>query len=149
MSDYDTDILTWSERQASLLRRLAAGERVNDGEIDWPNIAEEIEDVGRSETDAVLAQIDNILRHRLYLLGWSGAAAARKWQAELGEFHRQLHRHFTPSMTGGEQPRISEATVAEAYAAAVDYCLIHMDPAPTQPLPAICPWALSDILAAP
>jgi hypothetical protein len=50
MSDlYDTDILLWSERQAELLRRSAAGERVNDGELDWPNIVEEIADVGRSE----------------------------------------------------------------------------------------------------
>ena len=40
MSDlYDTDILLWSERQADLLRRHAAGERVNDASIDWPNIA--------------------------------------------------------------------------------------------------------------
>ena len=31
MSDlYDNDILLWSEREAALLRRLAAGERVND-----------------------------------------------------------------------------------------------------------------------
>jgi hypothetical protein len=27
---YDTDILAWSERQADLLRRVAAGERVTD-----------------------------------------------------------------------------------------------------------------------
>jgi hypothetical protein len=30
MSDYDTDTVTWSEHQADVLRRLAAGERVND-----------------------------------------------------------------------------------------------------------------------
>src|SRR5438270_13014652 len=47
VSDYDTDILTWSERQAALLRRIAAGERIND-EVDWPNVVEEIESVGRS-----------------------------------------------------------------------------------------------------
>ena len=53
MSDlYDTDILTWSERQAELLRRRAAGELVNDAEIDWPNVAEEIEAVGRTERRA-------------------------------------------------------------------------------------------------
>jgi hypothetical protein len=44
MSDlYDDDILLWSERQAALLRRRAANE------LDWENIAEEIEDVGCSE----------------------------------------------------------------------------------------------------
>src|SRR5690348_4666817 len=42
MSDYDTDILTWSERQAALLRRRAAGELINDADLDWLNIAEEI-----------------------------------------------------------------------------------------------------------
>ena len=41
MSDlYETDVLTWSERQAELLRRRAAGERVNEDEIDWLNVAE-------------------------------------------------------------------------------------------------------------
>ena len=48
MSDYDTDILTWSERQADLLRRVGAGEAVN-ARIDWDNVAEEIESLGRSE----------------------------------------------------------------------------------------------------
>jgi hypothetical protein len=48
MSEYDTDVLLWSEHQASLLRRRAAGELVNDAELDWPNIAEEIESLGKS-----------------------------------------------------------------------------------------------------
>ncbi len=43
MSHYDTDVYAWSERQGALLRRLAAGERVNDADFDWSNIAEEIE----------------------------------------------------------------------------------------------------------
>jgi hypothetical protein len=50
---YVTDILLWSERQAELLRRHAAGERVNDDAIDWPNIAEEIEDVGGASGTAL------------------------------------------------------------------------------------------------
>lgn len=48
MSDYDTDILTWSAQQSALLRRRAAGELVNDADLDWTNIAEEIEAVGQS-----------------------------------------------------------------------------------------------------
>jgi len=40
---YDEDIVLWSERQGELLRRRAAGDFVNDAELDWPNIAEEIE----------------------------------------------------------------------------------------------------------
>ena len=44
MSDlYEDDILLWSEHQAEALRRRAANE------IDWENVAEEIEAVGRSQ----------------------------------------------------------------------------------------------------
>jgi hypothetical protein len=42
MSDYDTDFYTWTEQQAGLLRRRAAGELVNEAELDWSNLAEEI-----------------------------------------------------------------------------------------------------------
>lgn len=45
MSDlYDTDVLAWSTRQADLLRRMGAGERVND-QVDLGAVAEEIEDM--------------------------------------------------------------------------------------------------------
>src|SRR5215470_15760572 len=44
MSDlYEDDILLWSEQQAELLRRRAAND------LDWANLAEEIEDVGKSQ----------------------------------------------------------------------------------------------------
>jgi Skp family chaperone for outer membrane proteins len=42
---YGEDILLWSKKQSELLRRLAAGERVTD-QVDWPNIVDEIADVG-------------------------------------------------------------------------------------------------------
>ena len=64
---YDTDILQWSERQAELLRRRAAGELVNEAELDWLNIAEEIESVGRSERRACENLIVQWLVHRLTL----------------------------------------------------------------------------------
>jgi hypothetical protein len=51
VSEYDADILIWSQHQAALLRRLAAGEQVNE-QIDWENVVEEIESVGRSEVKA-------------------------------------------------------------------------------------------------
>ena len=58
MSDlYETDVVTWSDRQADLLRRIAAGERVND-QVDWENVVEEIESVGQSQIDAVESALD-------------------------------------------------------------------------------------------
>ncbi len=65
MSEYDSDILIWSEHQAALLRRRAAGELINDAELDWPNIAEEIEDVGSSRLHAVESLLVQILRRVL------------------------------------------------------------------------------------
>jgi hypothetical protein len=54
MSDYDTDILTRSERQAELLRQHADGSRADDdAAIDWPNIIEEIEAVRQSQLDQI------------------------------------------------------------------------------------------------
>jgi hypothetical protein len=67
MKDYDGDILAWSEQQSALLRRRAAGERVNDTDLDWPNIAEEIESVGRSERAALSSHIANIIEHLIKL----------------------------------------------------------------------------------
>jgi len=42
---YGDDIRLWSERQAGLLRRLAAGEAVSE-QVDWPHVVDEIEDLG-------------------------------------------------------------------------------------------------------
>jgi hypothetical protein len=46
VSNCDADILAWSEHQAELLRRLAAGERVDD-QVDWANFIEDGGEVGR------------------------------------------------------------------------------------------------------
>jgi hypothetical protein len=79
MSDYDTDILTWSERQADLLRRLGAGEAVN-AQVDWDNVAEEIESLGRSERSTLASNIRTVIEH-LARLEASPAINPRKgWQ---------------------------------------------------------------------
>jgi hypothetical protein len=66
VSDYDTDILEWSERQSALLRRLAAGEQIND-RIDWPNIIDEVETAGRCERAALRSHIAVVLEHLMKL----------------------------------------------------------------------------------
>jgi hypothetical protein len=66
MSDYDTDLLLWSVRQAILLRRAAAGEMVND-HVDWENVAEEIESLGKSDRRELSNRIRTILTHLIKL----------------------------------------------------------------------------------
>lgn len=80
MSDYDTDLLSWSERQATLLRRRAAGERVNDVEPDWPNIAEEIESVGRAERSTLTSHVGAVIEHLLKLEASPSIAPCAGWK---------------------------------------------------------------------
>jgi Domain of unknown function DUF29 len=68
MSDlYQDDIVLWSERQAELLRRRAAGELVNDAELDWPNIAEEIDSLGKRDARELASRITTVLIHLIKL----------------------------------------------------------------------------------
>jgi hypothetical protein len=99
MSDvYDTDILTWSEHQAALLRRRAAGELVNEAELDWPNIAEEIEAVGQSQVDAIESWLYQALLHMLKASAWPLSDAVPHWQAEARGFRAQARRKYRASM---------------------------------------------------
>jgi Domain of unknown function DUF29 len=68
MSDlYDTDIALWSEHQADLLRRRAAGQLVNDADLDWPNIAEEIAGVNANLESSLESRIGAIIEHLMRL----------------------------------------------------------------------------------
>ncbi|WP_428485214.1 DUF29 family protein [Rhodopila sp.] len=80
MSDYDTDILRWSENQAELLRQHAAATRPNDTAIDWPNIIEEIESVGRSERSAVAGNVRTIIEHLARLQASPAADPRAEWR---------------------------------------------------------------------
>jgi hypothetical protein len=93
MGDYDSDILMWSESQAALLRRLAAGEHINDL-IDWENVAEEVESVGREQLHAVESLLFQALVHILKAQGWPDSVDARKWRADARGFAAQARRRF-------------------------------------------------------
>jgi Domain of unknown function DUF29 len=93
---YERDILSWSEHQADLLRRLARGERVND--VDWTHVVEEIEDVGLSELHAVESYLDLILVHLLKVHGWPNSLSIRHWRTEIASFQKNAVRRFSPSM---------------------------------------------------
>src|SRR3954454_13429718 len=61
-ASYDEDFLAWSEQQAAVLRELA-GRRGLPNELDLEHVAEEIEDLGRAEFNAVKSYIRQILAH--------------------------------------------------------------------------------------
>lgn len=83
MSDYDLDFYAWSKRQGALLRRIAAGERVNDADLDWPNIAGEIETLARSERAAVASRIATIIEHLIKLEASPATEPRAGWRATI------------------------------------------------------------------
>jgi hypothetical protein len=93
---YHRDVLAWSENQADRLRRLARGERIND--VDWANVAEEIEDVGLSELHAFESFLNLIIVHALNLRAWPDSESARHWRGEVVAFQGNAARRFAPSM---------------------------------------------------
>src|SRR4051794_29219374 len=95
MSDlYDADVLDWSERQAELLRRHAAGERLNE-QPDWSNIIEEIESVGRSQLSAVQSLLVQAMVHALKAEGWPNTAYVAHWKGEARGFRADARRDFS------------------------------------------------------
>jgi len=56
---YETDFVEWVARMADLLRRGRLSE------LDLANVAEEIEDLGKSERSAVRSQLRRMLVHLL------------------------------------------------------------------------------------
>ncbi|WP_158287604.1 DUF29 domain-containing protein [Falsiroseomonas bella] len=93
---YDRDFVAWAQAQADRLRRVAAGERVND--LDWANVIEEIETSGRSEVQAVASLLEQGLIHAMKVAAWPDHPAAGHWRGEVRTFLNNALRRFTPSM---------------------------------------------------
>ena len=99
MSDlYEDDIVLWSEHQAQLLRRRAAGELVNDADLDWPNIAEEIEAVGNEQRFAVESLLVQAIAHRLKAEAWPLCRDVENWLADSMRLRGDAASRFVPAM---------------------------------------------------
>lgn len=81
---YDDDFYAWTQYQAKVLREL----RTDDNRFDREHLAEEVEDLGKSERDAVRSQVRRIIEH-LLKLAYSPAAGPRyEWMGSILEAGR-------------------------------------------------------------
>ncbi|MFZ4406483.1 MAG: DUF29 domain-containing protein [Paracraurococcus sp.] len=138
---YDADFLLWSEQQAALLRRLAAGERVNDS-VDWPNLIEEVGDLGRSEFRAVESLLDVGLRHLILAHAAARPEPVAHWRAEARAALASAARNVTPSML----PRLD---LDDLWRAAREFAadkLADMGGL-ARPVPETCPFTAAELLA--
>jgi hypothetical protein len=96
MSDlYETDVYTWSIQQADALRRRSASE------VDWDNVAEEIESVGKAQARE-LARRYAVLLGRLLRWRFEPQGRSRAWEAAVTTERRMIVQHLeeAPSLKG-------------------------------------------------
>lgn len=90
---YDADYYAWIQDQARRLRDLAG-----DNRIDALNLAEEIEDLGKSELAEVESLFEPILEH-FVKIEYSGLQdPIRHWSKEITAFRRRLRKRLTASL---------------------------------------------------
>ena len=89
---YETDYYQWTIEQAKALK-----ER-NFNNLDWENIIEELEALGRSEYNAVVSLLMRQIEHRLKIDYVSLPECRNKWKAEVIAFKDGMLRKLAPSM---------------------------------------------------
>jgi len=91
---YDEDFVRWTEEQAAALRRAKgltpAGSGGSNLPLDWENLAEEIESLGKSDRRELRSQITRVLRHLLKLEASPVAEPRAGWRATIDEARTEI-----------------------------------------------------------
>lgn len=133
---YEKDVVAWAKEQAALLRsgQLSA--------LDIEHIAEEIEDVGKSEKRELASRMAVLLAH---LLKWQHQPGRRgsSWSRTIKEQRKAIAAAIrqTPSL----QASLSDADwLAGMWADAVTKAI---DETGLDSFPEDCPWAMEQVLS--
>lgn len=132
---YDADYLRWIETTVEKLRR---GDY---SQVDWENLIDEIEYMGKSERRRLESNLIVVLLH---LLKWQYQPERRdgSWEGSIVEHRRRMKRAIaeSPSL----QPYLEEI-FAEAYSAAVKQARAETQ-LPLETFPQSCPYELAQVL---
>lgn len=136
---YETDYHQWTIEQAQALRELVNihHELKHLEELDWDNIIEEIEALGRSEYNAVVSLLIKQIEHRLKVDYVQFKECNKKWLVEIQVFKIGIKRKYSPSM----KPKLKQE-LEEIYQDAVS--LVALEYGVT--LPDQCPYDLDELL---
>src|ERR1700733_9004549 len=85
---YEDDFYAWTQQQAAVLRSLPATNNRLDAEL----IAEEIEDLGRSEVRSAQSLCEHIIEHFLKLEFSGLTDPAEHWRDEIVDWRLQLEK---------------------------------------------------------
>lgn len=130
---YERDYYTWTGTQAQALR-----ERKVSG-LDWENLAEEVEDLGKAERHRLESHLESLLMH---LLKWAyqPQRRSRSWSDSIGEHRFRAHRVLR------DNPGL-KAKLAELFADAYDGARLaarRETGLDLSTFPESCPWSLDD-----
>lgn len=132
---YVGDFYAWTRDQSRALRELRPSS------IDWENVAEEIETLGRSEKEAIESYLSVVLLH---LLKWRYQPQARSsgWKGSLLEHRRRLQRRLkaSPSLRRYPASVLDEEYETARLKAAGETKM------PEESFPEACPFTIEQIL---
>ncbi len=83
---YDRDFWTGSRQQVAAVRRRDVGA------IDWENVIEEIETLGRSEEHSWTSYCKNVISHLLKIEHSAAKEARNHWRQEIETWRVEMHR---------------------------------------------------------
>nr|VFJ87507.1 MAG: protein of unknown function DUF29 [Candidatus Kentron sp. H]VFJ89290.1 MAG: protein of unknown function DUF29 [Candidatus Kentron sp. H]VFJ95888.1 MAG: protein of unknown function DUF29 [Candidatus Kentron sp. H] len=132
---YETDFHAWTNQQAALLR---AGDPAA---LDWENIAEEIEDMGKSLKRELESRL-KILFVRLLKWQYQPSHRGNSWRYTVKEQRAELEDHLkdNPSLTS-QLPEAMERGYRYAINGAVKETGFAEDVFPDS-----CPWSFEQIM---
>ncbi len=136
---YERDYYAWLQEQVRALRE----RRIED--VDWENVAEEIDDLGKSERRGISNHLATVLEHLLklqYAQGLFRHYNVRGWSISVRSARRQLHKLLN------ESPSL-RARLEELLADAYDDARLEAlrDPNLTEEiLPKTSPWTLEQVI---
>jgi hypothetical protein len=132
---YEADYFAWTQEQAARLRE------VRPNSLDWENIAEEIESLGRSDKRAIESRVHVLLVH---LLKWWAQPGQRKggWRSTIQEQRRRIGRETKDCPSLADYPG---SVLIEEYEAA-RLTAIDETGLFDQSFPETCPFTIAQIL---
>ena len=142
---YVDDIYAWTQQQAEVLRRLAETRRDLPNELDLENVAEEIEDAGKSELHRIEGFVRLILLHLVKAASVRDARAADHWRKEVKIWRIDLRKDLTASM----RAKIDLDAAWEVAATKAEIDLATAGDQVIPGLPGRCPFAVDDLAGEP
>ena len=132
---YEHDYYTWTSTQAQVLRkRKVSG-------LDWDNLAEEVEDLGKAERHRLESHLELLLMH---LLKWvyQPQRCSRSWSNSIREHRFRIQRVLR------DNPGL-KATLPQVFADAYEaarFSAVNETRLDLSAFPEPCPWSLDDTM---